>query len=41
MRYPIVVDISKTKNVLGWKPKYDTYRTIMAYRDYLAEIGEY
>lgn len=40
MRYPIVVDTSKAKKILGWKPKYDTYGTITAFLECLAEMGE-
>ncbi len=33
-RYPIIVDSSKAKEVLGWKPKYDTFGTIQAFIAY-------
>ena len=30
-RYPIIVDSSKAKEILGWRPKYDTLGAIKAY----------
>lgn len=39
-RYPIVVDSSKAKRVLGWTPKYDTYGSVKALYDALKESGE-
>lgn len=39
-RYPIIVDSSKAKQVLGWTPKYDTYGSVKALYDALKESGE-
>lgn len=33
-RYPIIVDSSKAKKMLGWAPKYDTIGTILAFIAY-------
>jgi len=30
-RYPIIVDSTKAKKILGWNPKYDTFGTIKAF----------
>lgn len=29
---PIIVDSTKAKRILGWKPKYDTFQTVKEYR---------
>jgi len=39
-RYPIIVDSSKAKRVLGWTPKYDTYGSVKALYDAFKESGE-
>jgi len=39
-RYPIIVDCSKAKEVLGWKPKYNTWNTIKAFISCLEESEE-
>lgn len=36
-RYPIIVDSTKAKKVLGWKPKYDTFGSIQAFLNYFRE----
>lgn len=37
-RYPIIVDSTKAKEVLGWKPKYDTWQSIKHFVDSLKTI---
>lgn len=39
-KYPIIVDCTKAKEELGWKPKYDTLGTLQAFERHLREIGE-
>jgi UDP-glucose 4-epimerase len=38
--YPIIMDNSKAKKELGWKPKYDNIGAIKAFMEYLEERGE-
>lgn len=40
MRYPVVVDCQKAKQVLGWKPKYDTTGALKKLMEYKEELAE-
>jgi UDP-glucose 4-epimerase len=37
-KYPIIVDSTKAKEVLNWRPKYDTWETISAFVKYLESV---
>jgi UDP-glucose 4-epimerase len=39
-RYPIIVDSTKAKDVLGWKPEFDTIGSIKQFYEDLKELGE-
>ncbi|MFX0140584.1 MAG: NAD-dependent epimerase/dehydratase family protein [Candidatus Hodarchaeota archaeon] len=38
-RYPIIVDSTKAKNVLGWEPEFDTMGTVEQFLEDLKELG--
>jgi len=38
-RYPMIMDSSRAKEILGWIPKYDTMATIKMFYNHLKEMG--